>query len=63
MIKNIGTLDKIVRVILGILIIAYGVVSESLLGLIGLIPLVTAAISWCPLYPLVGISTCEKKED
>lgn len=55
--KNIGKVDKVIRVILGLAIIAYGVIAQSYLGLIGIIPLVTAALSWCPLYCPLKIST------
>lgn len=61
--KNIGTIDKTIRVILGVVIIALGVLNESLWGAIGLIPLLTALINWCPLYPILGINTCSCKKD
>ena len=59
--KNVGSLDKTIRLIVGILIIVIGVLNESLLGAIGLVPIITALISWCPLYPILKINTiCEK---
>ncbi|RLA75737.1 MAG: DUF2892 domain-containing protein [Epsilonproteobacteria bacterium] len=61
--KNIGKIDKTIRIVLGLAIIAYGLMTESLLGLIGLVPLGTALISWCPLYPVCGISTACKNCD
>jgi len=57
--KNIGTIDKFIRIILGLVIIALGIINENLWGTIGIIPLVTAFISWCPLYPILGINTCK----
>lgn len=60
--KNIGKTDRILRVIVGIAIIIFGVISQSWLGLIGLVPLLTAAIGWCPLYCPLKISTCSKEE-
>lgn len=59
--KNIGRNDKIARIILGILIITLGIVYNSWWGLIGVIPLATAFINFCPLYLPFGISTCKKK--
>ena len=60
--KNIGKVDKIVRIIVGVAIIAYGVMTNSWLGVIGLIPLGTALIGWCPLYcPLKINTTCDKE--
>ncbi|MCX7797009.1 MAG: DUF2892 domain-containing protein [Melioribacter sp.] len=60
--KNVGTTDKILRIVIGILIIAIGIITQSWWGLIGLIPIVTALIGWCPLYLLFGLSTCKTKE-
>jgi len=60
--KNIGTIDKAIRILLGIIIIVLGVINESLWGAIGIIPLGTALISWCPLYPIIGINTCKKND-
>jgi hypothetical protein len=59
--KNVGSLDKTIRIIVGVLIIVVGVLSGSLLGAIGLIPIITGIIGWCPLYPILKINTiCEK---
>jgi len=60
--KNIGSIDKILRVLIAIILIAYGVINQSLLGLIGLIPLLTASLGICPLYSIIGISTCSIDE-
>ncbi|WP_430933140.1 YgaP family membrane protein [Saccharicrinis sp. 156] len=56
-----GAADKTIRIILGIIIIVGGFYYKSWWGLVGLIPLLTAFISWCPLYAPFGISTCRKK--
>ncbi len=62
--KNVGKIDKTIRIVLGLAIVAYGVYAQNLLGLIGLVPLGTAAIGWCPLYPVCGISTvCKSCKD
>ncbi len=55
--KNMGKTDQILRGILGITIVGWGVVSESWLGAIGLIPLFTAFVSWCPAYVPIKFST------
>jgi len=57
---NIGKTDKILRFILGLVIIGIGVYFKSWWGLIGLIPILTAVIGWTPLYVPFGISTCKK---
>ena len=54
---NVGSADKVVRIILGLVIIAIGLVYKSWWGLVGLLPLATALINFCPLYTLIGIST------
>lgn len=55
--KNIGKTERAIRLVLGLIIIIVGIVVKSWWGLIGLIPLVTAGISFCPLWTLFGIST------
>jgi len=57
--KNIGKTDRIIRVIVGFAIIGGGFYYGSWWGIVGLIPLVTAAIGWCSLYSVIGISTCK----
>ena len=59
MVKNVGIVDKVLRTVLGIALLAmvfFG--PQTPWGWLGLIPLATAAMSWCPLYNLLGISTC-----
>lgn len=60
--KNIGSLDKTIRLIVGVLIIGAGFLNDSLWGAIGLIPIITALISWCPLYPILKINTICKND-
>jgi hypothetical protein len=55
--KNIGNTDRIIRIVLGLAIVALGIVFKSWLGLIAIVPLATAAVSTCPLYLPFGIST------
>jgi len=56
--KNVGSIDKTTRIALGLVIAIYGVFNSSLIGLIAIIPIGTALINWCPLYPILGLSTC-----
>jgi hypothetical protein len=58
---NVGKTDRAIRVVLGLAIIAAGVYFESWLGAIGIIPLATAAMGWCPLYLPIGFSSCNDK--
>ena len=59
---NMGRTDRIIRVFVGLIIIAVGVYLKSWWGFIGLVPLFTAVIGWCGLYKIFGISTCKTKE-
>jgi hypothetical protein len=61
--KNVGKVDRIVRIILGIVIGALGIIFKSWWGLIGLIPLLTGIFGTCALYIPFGINTCKVKED
>ena len=58
---NVGRPDKVIRLILGAGIISAGFYFQSWWGAIGIIPIVTALINWCPLYAPFGISTCSLK--
>lgn len=55
--KNVGYMDSIIRVVLGTLIIAAGLFYDSYWGFIGLIPVITGAISFCPIYRLFKMET------
>jgi Protein of unknown function (DUF2892) len=64
MIKNVGSTDRIIRIVLGLVLLAFALFSGSAyawLGYIGVVPLVTAAMSSCPIYSMLGMSTCPVK--
>lgn len=56
---NVGKVDKLIRYIIGVIIIAAGIYFKSWWGAIGIVPILTAAISWCPLYAPFGVKTCK----
>lgn len=57
--KNVGSIDRIARIVLGLALIALVFVGpQTPWGWIGLVPLATALIGWCPAYRLLGIRTC-----
>jgi hypothetical protein len=59
MTKNEGALDRTIRIALGIALLSLTVVGpQTLLGLVGVVPLLTGVVGFCPLYRLVGVSTC-----
>jgi hypothetical protein len=60
---NEGTLDRTLRILAGLVLIALVFVGpKTPLGWIGLVPLVTGLIGWCPLYALFGLNTCPVKK-
>ena len=57
--KNEGTIDRVLRIIVGAILIALVFVGpQTPWGWIGVIPLVTGFIDWCPAYRLLGLRTC-----
>ena len=64
MTTNIGTSDRVFRIVLGIVLLSLLYFLEGnarWFGLIGLIPLITAFLRWCPAYSLFGWSSSPKK--
>jgi hypothetical protein len=60
---NVGGIDRIARIVLGLVLIALAATGTiSAWGWIGIVPLATGALSFCPLYPLLGLSTCPMKK-
>ncbi|MGL5252649.1 MAG: YgaP family membrane protein [Moraxella sp.] len=58
---NEGHVDRIIRVIIGLVIIGLGVYNQSWWGAVGLLPLLTGLSGFCALYTLLGINTCPRK--
>ena len=57
--QNVGKIDRLIRFIVGLGILSLIFVGpQTMWGLLGLIPLGTAVIGWCPPYTLLGINTC-----
>ena len=62
MTQNVGNIDRILRIIVGIGLLSIVFVGpKTWWGLIGLIPLTTAFMRNCPAYSILGVNTCEKK--
>jgi hypothetical protein len=59
--KNIGSTDRIIRVIGGLIVIFIGIYFKSWWGVIGVLPIITAIIGWCPAYVPFGINSCKTK--
>ncbi len=65
MTRNVGSVDRALRAILGIGLIVWALMGTgqyAWLGWIGVVPLLTAVVGWCPPYGLLGINTCDVKK-
>ncbi|MEZ5743180.1 MAG: DUF2892 domain-containing protein [Sphingomonadaceae bacterium] len=62
MFRNEGTLDRVMRVVVGLALITLVFTGpQSAWGWIGIVPLVTGLIGFCPIYRLLGINTCRRR--
>lgn len=58
---NVGGIDRILRIIVGLVLISLVFVGpKTPWGWLGVVPLLTAILGWCPPYALLGLSTCKK---
>lgn len=61
--RNEGTLDRALRIIFGLVLLSLVFIGpQTPWGLIGLVPLLTGLMGYCPLYQIVGFSTCPLKK-
>ena len=59
MIHNEGTIDRSVRIVIGLALLALVFVGpKTWLGFVGLVPLLTGVAGFCPLYRVIGVRTC-----
>lgn len=62
MLRNIGTVDRAIRIVVGIVLLSLVLIGpRTPLGYLGLVPLMTAVAGYCPLYGLLRISTCPRR--
>ena len=64
---NVGGVDRMLRIAAGVILLALVFVLKTgdslwLWGLIGIVPLATGLMKWCPLYTILGIKTCPMKD-
>jgi|UniRef100_UPI004047EC21 hypothetical protein len=58
---NVGGIDRVLRILVGLVLIALAATNTvGLWGWLGLIPLATGVFRFCPAYPILGISSCKK---
>jgi len=60
--KNEGSLDRGLRIVVGITLLALAATGQlGVWAYVGVVPLVTGLLGWCPLYTLLGIHTCPRR--
>lgn len=62
---NVGSTDKIIRIVIGLALLSLLFVLQGgirFVGLIGIVPLLTAFVGFCPLYTVLGMNTCGVKK-
>ena len=61
---NVGGIDRILRIVVGIALIAAAATGAvGVWGYIGVVPLLTGLMGWCPPYAILGFNTCAMKKD
>lgn len=61
---NVGGIDRLLRIVVGAALIVWGFMAQNyIIMAIGLIPLATGIIKWCPAYTIFGIKTCKADTD
>jgi len=58
MTTNVGPIDRVLRAALGVVLLGLAVAGGHWWGWIGVVPLITAAVGFCPAYKLVGLNSC-----
>ncbi|GAB3661610.1 YgaP family membrane protein [Ramlibacter alkalitolerans] len=59
---NVGSIDRIVRILVGLALIGLTLAGQiGLWGWLGVVPLATGLAGWCPPYALLGLSTCKTR--
>ena len=59
-IQNEGAIDRVTRIVAGLILIALVFVGpQTVWGWLGMIPLITGIVGWCPAYSIFGIKTCK----
>ena len=61
---NVGTFDRVLRIVAGFALVAvalglFGADYQTVWGWVGLIPIATGLVGWCPLYTALGLKTCK----
>lgn len=60
---NVGGIDRVLRIAAGLGLVAWAALGGPVWAWIGIVPLATGAIGFCPAYPLLGLNTCPMKKE
>ena len=61
---NVGGIDRIARIVIGLVLIVLTLTGNiGVWGWLGIVPLATGALGWCPPYAIFGFSTCAMKKE
>ncbi|PYF04051.1 hypothetical protein BJ122_10428 [Rhodopseudomonas faecalis] len=63
MTANVGTIDRALRALVGLALIGWALTGGPVWAWVGVVPLLTAAIGFCPAYTLFGFNTCPAKRN
>ncbi len=62
MTKNVGGIDRTLRIVIGVALIAAAATGAvGVWGYLGIVPLLTGLVGWCPPYAMLGFNTCKTK--
>jgi len=56
---NVGGIDRILRIVVGAALIGWAVMGGPVWAWVGVVPLATGLVKFCPFYPLLGVNTCK----
>lgn len=59
---NVGGIDKILRILVGLALVAWAIMGGPVWAWVGVVALGTGLIGFCPIYPLLGLNTCPMKK-
>ena len=59
---NVGGIDKILRIAVGLALVAWALMGGPVWAWVGVVPLATGVIGWCPAYTLFGLNTCPTRK-
>ncbi len=60
---NVGGIDRPLRIVAGLTLVAWALFGGPVWAWIGVVPLATGLIGFCPIYPILGMNTCSAKKD